>query len=305
MSNQLSFPPVIDSSMRSQFVSCPHSFFRRYIQGLQRPGNSVHLHFGGAFAAGLAAYRDAFYLKGCDTETSLAIGAAEITRFWGNAEFAHENKTLIRCIGALEAYSAHYPPATDHCVPLVHEGTIHTEFSFGLPLGIHHPETDEPLIYSGRFDMLGVLHGNSLCIEDDKTTTQLGQTWGQQWRLRAQFTGYAWGAAQYGHNIQGVVVRGISILRASYGHAEIIEQRPQWMIDKWRYQLNRDIHRMIEAWRYQRHAPTPADSWDQNLDSACSAYGSCAFLDLCSSPDPNRWLGDYEVVHYDPLGGTE
>jgi hypothetical protein len=141
--------------------------------------------------------------------------------------------------------------------------------------------------------MLGDMGGLKV-IEDDKTTSQLGPSWGTQWRLRGQFTGYAWGASEFGHRIEGIVVRGISILKTQYGHAEIIEQRPAWMIAAWKDQLLRDIHRMIACWR--------EGYWDQDLDTACSSYGGCQFLDLCTSATPDKWLPNYEARPFNPLG---
>ena len=301
----LTFPPVIDSSMRSEFISCPHSFFRRYIQGLQMPHRSIHLHFGSSFADGIAALRAAFYRDNLPLEDAMAVGAAAIVKAWGDfpEEVEGSAKSLYRCIGALDSYCAQYPPATDHVRPVIEQGAIHTEFNFAVPLPIRHPQTGEPLLYSGRFDMLGDMGGLKV-IEDDKTTSQLGPTWGTQWRLRAQFTGYAWGASEFGHRIDGIVVRGISILKTQYGHAEVIEQRPRWMIDRWKLQLERDIHRMIEMWKMFSLDYNPYE-WDQALDSACSAYGGCQFLDLCTSADPAKWLSQYETTHYDPLGATE
>lgn len=302
MTEPLSFPPVIDSSMRSEFVSCPHSFFRRYIQGLQQPHRSVHLHFGGAFADGLATFRRQFYLEQQPLPDAMAAAAGTIVKSWGTfpEETEGSAKSLYRCIGALEAYLSQYPPATDHVKPLLEQGILHTEFNFALPLPIKHPQTGEPLLYSGRFDMLGDMGGLKV-IEDDKTTSQLGPTWGTQWRLRGQFTGYAWGASEFGHRIDGVVVRGISILKTMYGHAEVIEQRPKWMIQSWLRQLYRDIHRMIACWREYADSGEAA-AFDQNLDSSCSAYGGCQFLDLCTSPNPDSWLSQYETQQYDPLG---
>lgn len=305
MDRPLTFPSVIDASMRAEFVSCPHSFFRRYIQSLQMPGRSVHLHFGGAFAAGIAAFREAFWLDHLTQDEALMAGMNAISKFWGHETFDHPSKTYERCIGALEAYVNQYPPATDHLIPLVENGKIHTEFNFAIPLKINHPETGEPLLYSGRFDMLGVLQGGTKVIEDDKTTSQLGPTWGQQWQLRAQFTGYAWGAEEYGHRIDGVVVRGISILKTMYGHAEVIEQRPKWMIRKWQDQLNRDIHRMIQLWQSFNDCGQNPDEWDRNLSDSCSSFGGCQFLTLCTSERPEKWLGNYGVQPYDPLGVQE
>lgn len=301
----MSFPPVIDSSMRSSFVACPHQFFRRYIQFLQQPHRSIHLHFGAAFADGISAFREAFYRDGMPTMDALGIGAKAIVKTWGDfpQEVEGSAKSLYRCVGALESYCHQYPPATDHVKPYIENGMIHTEFNFALPLPIKHPQTGEPILYAGRFDMLGDMGGLKV-IEDDKTTSQLGATWGTQWRLRGQFTGYVWGAQEYGHRIDGIVVRGISILKTQYGHAEVIEQRPMWMIDRWRLQMLKDVQRMIDCWRnYAQYGN--AYEWDQDLDSACSSYGGCQFLDVCTSPNPDQWLSQYEEIPYDPLGVAE
>ena len=163
----LTFPPVIDSSMRSEFISCPHSFFRRYIQGLQLPHRSIHLHFGSSFADGIAALRAAFYRDNLPLEDAMAVGAAAIVKAWGDfpEEVEGSAKSLYRCIGALDSYCAQYPPATDHVRPVIERGAIHTEFNFAVPLPIRHPQTGEPLLYSGRFDMLGDMGGLKV-IED-------------------------------------------------------------------------------------------------------------------------------------------
>lgn len=307
------FPPVIDNSMRATFTECPHAFFRRYLQDLRRPGQSVHLHFGGAFAAAMHALRQSFYAPatraGGDTQAALGAAFTAAAHFWGDAEFTHENKTYDRLIGAIEAYVAQYPLGTDHVKPLIgDDGSPSTEFNFALPLPINHPVSGEPILYSGRFDMLARM-GAGLYIEDDKTTGQLGQSWLSQWRMRAQFSGYVWGARQYGYHVEGAIVRGISILKKSYGHAEVIEMRPNWMIDRWYRQLLRDIHRMIGHWReacaLEVVGDDPALAWDQSLDSACSSYGGCAFLDLCSVKEPDKWLDQYEVWHFDPLATEE
>lgn len=293
------FPPIIDSSMRSEFIACPHSFYQRFILDRFRVDRAVHLHFGGAYAEGLKILREHYYSQESpysgNQEAALAAGCAAIVKFWGNFESPPNSvKTLDRCIGALEAYVAQYPLETDHIKPArSHDGKLMVEFSFALPLPIRHPLTEQPLLFSGRCDMLTSMDG-PLYLEDDKTAGQLGASWAKNWRLRAQFTGYAWGARAFGYDVQGVVIRGISILRSSYGHVEVIEQRPEWMIDRWYAQLLRDVNRMIQSW--QNH------EWDQNFDSACAAYGGCSYLDLCAAREPEKWLADYETRPYNPLG---
>lgn len=300
-----SFPSVIDSSMRGEFVACPQAFKNNYISHLRKKGRSIHLHFGGVFADGLAEWRRQIWDNGLSCDNALLAAARVMTAKWADyPDPDNSPKTFERCLGALEAYANQYPPGTDHVTPFTGEGQgldvklpAAVEFNFAWPLPIPHPETGEPILYSGRFDQLASM-GQSLFVEDDKTTSQLGPSWSNNWKLRAQFTGYVWGARKFGYNVQGAIVRGISILKSGYGHAEVIEARPQWMIDRWEAQLLRDINRMIDCWR--------TDQWDFNLDSACSAYGGCQYLNLCTSEHPARWIeAEYEIHHYDPLAAEQ
>lgn len=289
--------------MRSAFASCPRQFFWRYMQGRARSATSIHLHFGSCFAAGLATTREAFYGDGLDERAAIAAGAREITQRWGSFDDPHETKTFPRCLEALEAYFAEHPLALDHITPLkMDNGQLGVEFSAAVPLPIPHPETGEPILFSGRFDMLA-RYGALNFVHDDKTTTQLGPSWGRQWRMRGQFSGYKFLASEFGYRIDGISVRGISILKRGFGHAEVIEQRPDWQVREWHYQFCHDVSAMIDYWRASR--ASDFRSWPQNLDEACASYGGCPYQDLCSVEDPTPWLSNYEQVHYDPLAVQE
>jgi hypothetical protein len=155
------------------------------------------------------------------------------------------------------------------------------EFSFLEPLDIKHPETGDPLLYSGRMDML-CDYENMHLLEDDKTASQLGASWPRQWDLRSQFTGYAWGCGKAGIKIDGALIRGVSILKSKYDTLQAITYRPAWMIERWYEQLLRDAARMIKCWE--------EDKWDLNLDHACSEYGGCLFRSVCQMRDPTPLL---------------
>src|SRR6185312_3529476 len=110
------FPTFIDSNLRADFVSCPQSFFRRYIQNLRLEGPAPHLHFGGVFAKGLEQFRIAFYERGLSVREAMKIGAETIIRRWGGEENdppAGHNKTLAACLDAFLSYLIQYPPETD------------------------------------------------------------------------------------------------------------------------------------------------------------------------------------------------
>ena len=177
------------------------------------------------------------------------------------------------------------------------EGKRGIEFTFATPRPFDHPVTGEPLIYTGRSDMIGEM-GGGLYIEDDKTTSALGSSWTQQWDMRSQFTGYSWAARQSGLKISGIIIRGISILKTKYDHAQALTYRQDWMIDRWLQQTLRDLTRLEEMWK--------SGVFDYNLDESCNGYSGCLFRRVCLSEQPDVWLeADYERRVWDPLAHEE
>lgn len=297
------FPTFIDSTMREDFVSCPRQFYESHICHRKKRDTNVHLHFGTCFARGQETFRRAFWsekspLRGNVLECA-AKAATAIIAAWGEYDPEIETtKTLDRCIEALQSYIETYPPERDAITPYIVKGEPAVEPTFVIPIpGIIHPTTSEPILYTGRYDMLAQFAGSpGLFIEDDKTTTALGNSWLSNWKLRGQLTGYAWAAREYGLQISGIIVRGVAILKRDITHAQAIEQRPNWLIEKWVTQLQHDVERMIGCWK--------ADYWDYSFGHACTAYGGCAYLDLCSSQNPEIWHKDYVTRLWDPLQKT-
>lgn len=299
------FPTFIDSSMRADFVACPRMFYYRHILGLKPAGGKgPHTHFGACFAKGLEVFRRNFYGSAqLPFRESLALGAEAMIRAWGrdtpdpddtSSESAKKKNFAALC-DAYYSYFVQYPPDQDYIKPLIVNGEPAVEFTFAAPLpgGLKHPVSGEPLLYIGKFDMLAV-HGNGVFVDDEKTTSQLGPQWANGFKLRSQLTGYVWGAREYGYPVQGAVVRGLSILAKDIGHAMVIEQRPQYMIDRWKEQLIRDVERMLRCWE--------SGYWDFNLDGSCSSYGGCTFLQLDTVKDPLPWIETHYVVdRWDPM----
>lgn len=284
---RLPFPALIDSTIRADFVSCPHKCFFAYVKNLRLKASNIHLHFGGCFAKGLEVFRIAYYGDDAGYSESFARGCKAIILEWGNFEGpADHNKNLASCLVAFLEYFNQYPPHSDLIKPLITDNGPAVEFSFALPIpGILHPETHEPLLYAGRFDMLANFR-DAVFVNDEKTCSQLGPTWNAKWRLRAQLTGYYWAAKQFGYPVQGVIVRGVCILKKIITHQMVIEQRPNWDLDRWLEQLIHDVKRMIRCWE--------DDYWDYNLDDTCNSYRGCPYTTLCTSPNPEPW----EATHY-------
>ena len=288
------FPKLVDSTMRGAYKSCPQKFFREFLQGLAPKGMSEHLVFGASYARGLEVVRRLYYERGVTLDDALIEGIAGATIEWGNFEPPeHSPKQYTRMIGALVEYFEEHRPGTDWLKPHMRDGKACVEICFSLPIpDTAHPVTGDPILYGGRFDMIGEDHTH-LWVEDDKTAMQLGNQWLKQWELRGQLTGYCWAAKTFGFPVAGAIIRGLSILKTKYGHAQAIEYRNDWEIERWLYQLSRDVNAMIENWK--------EGYWDFALDSACASYGGCPMLPLCTKKDPEPWINQYyEVRRWDP-----
>lgn len=292
------FPVCFDNSMLTSYAACARKFQYEYLEHFTAPKTSIHLHAGSCFAKGLEVARQAFYIEGKPVEEAMLAGGNALLAEWGDYEPDDPDspKRLERMIQGLGAYFREYPPFTDHVQPWKDQtGTAMIEYSFAHPIEVNHPESGEPLLYTGRFDMVGDY--NSGCYAaDDKTTGQLGASWLKNWHLRSQFTGYTWALQQDGYPCQGAIVRGQSFLKTKFGFAEVLELRSSWMVEQWYEQMIRRIERIKELWE--------SGIWDQDLDSACASYGGCSFQRLCQVRDWHDWAeGEYVRLRWNPVLG--
>lgn len=314
------FPHTVDSTMLAAFRSCPQKMFRTYVQHWKPQSESVHLVAGGAFAKGLEVARRAFF-EGVATvanvtyddagtrhcrwtsapcepgavEFSIGLGLSAVVAAYGDFECPPDSaKSLERTAGAFEFYFDRYPLGADGMEPiLLPNGRRGIEFSFANPLDIRHPISGDPILYTGRADMISEFSGG-VYVVDDKTTSSLGASWSGQWELRSQFTGYVWAAKKANLHPAGAIVRGVSILKTKYDTQQALTYRTPYELERWEHQVHRDLERMIECWR--------AGWWDYNLDNACAEYGGCNLVRICKSPDPESWLPmHFEQRVWDPL----
>lgn len=298
-----SFPSVISNSIVTAYKSCPLKAFYSGIYKIRPKTGSVHLNAGKAYADGLDTFRQYYYSGALNFEDARMIGAEHIISSYGDFEppAGKENKSWRRTLGAYLYYLSTYPPESDVLRPAKINNKVASEFSFALPLHpeLLHPDTGEPILYTGRYDSIMEMGSPELLFAyDDKTTSSLGKTWAEQWNLRSQFTGYAWGAREYGINLQGTIIRGLAILKTQYNHAQAIVYHPEFHIERWLSSTIDTILSMIED--YKR------GYWDSNLADACVHYGKCDFYRLCESPNPEAWIEPYyEANTWNPLTGKD
>lgn len=289
------FPHAVDSTMLATFRSCPQKFYRQYMQHWKPKAESVHLVAGGAFASGIEVARRSFYEQGASREEAEAAGLHALLTHYGDFECPSDSaKSPERMAGALEFYFTNYPLGDDGMDPVrFANGKRGIEFSFATPLPITHPVSGDPILYTGRADMIAEF-ANGVYVVDEKTTSSLGATWSKQWEMRAQFTGYSWACKEMGLDPAGTIIRGVSILKTKYDTQQAITYRGQHEIDRWLEQTVRDIKRMQAMW---------TDNWyDYALDHACAEYGGCSMQRICKSTDPDTWLPMYfEQRVWDPL----
>lgn len=315
------FPQVIDSSMLSAFRACPYKAYLNYFEHWHPKFPSVHLVAGGAFAKGIEVARKCFYEQGQNQEDSKAEGLMALINDYGLFECpADSPKSLERVTGALEYYLSVYPLGADGAEPItMANGRRGIEFSFAEALDLRHPTSGDPILYSGRADMIAEFAGGTFNF-DEKTTTQLGAKWAQQWDLRSQFTSYCWAGRRVGMEMQGTIVRGVSILKNKYDTAQAITYRSEWELDRWEKLMYRQVNRMLDSWEESCYhiedscfdqdldgACTRAGNpWDRSTDSSCNDYGGCQFRAVCKAKNPYDVLEtDFSRRVWDPLKHKE
>ncbi len=294
-----SFPHVVDSTILNSFSVCPQLAYRTYFQHWKPQTESVHLVAGGAFASGIEEARRAFYERGLSAEDALEHGILALSRAYGSFVPPDSSaKTMLRMIGALEYYFHVFPLGQDGAEPIkMKSGTSGIEFRFAEPLPVNHPVTGDPIIFAGRADMLAHFAGGIYAF-DEKTTTALGASWTGKWEMRGQFTGYTWAAQQMGLELSGTIIRGISILKTKYDHAQAITNRAQFEVDRWFKQTCKNLERMIAMWE--------ADDYDYALGDACVSFSACPMTDVCKSQRPDDILKIYFAQKvWDPLERQE
>lgn len=234
----------------------------------------------------------------------LEEGFLTFTRLWGDYEPPPTvGKTFERTWAAVEEYFKQYPLTSDPIRPYSTDFTQGVEFKFGIPLPFTHPDTGDPLLFGGRADLLGY-YRDIPAIVDEKTTGALGASWADQWKMRGQFHGYVWAAREIGIPVKVVVIRGVAILKTKITTMEVIKMDfPEHMLNRWKRNMLSKIQNFINMYEYLRDNPdkTPEDILPMSFSDACISFGGCSFVDLCLSPDPSRWYGDFGVRNWNPL----
>jgi hypothetical protein len=275
--------------------ACNRKFELEFSENLAPDGRSVDLHFGGAVAQGMQSAREAYFVRGLPPAEAHNVGMNAALEYWagfpspeGHAK--NGNSLLL----ALDGYFQQWPLGTDPLrAVMLGESKAAVEVTFAHPiLEVEHPDGG-PLVYAGRYDMLGEIEGVPYIVDEKTTGRGFSAGWSQSWTLRNQFIGYTWAAQQEGFAVSNVLVRGIAVLKTKLDFTQAIVTIPNHLISRWYSQLTRDLARMVEQFR--------SGYFDLNLGDTCSSYGNCPFIPVCSAISPQEWFSMYSERNWNPL----
>lgn len=299
------FPTHMDSTMLACLGQCEQKFFNEFVLQIAPRAVSPDLHAGGAFAAGLETARREYYVHGRRPQQCIHTIFLTFAKFWGLYDpVDHQGKPhvkdFVNMFCALLDYFREYPFETDNLKPLILANSKPAvEFTFALPLEIAHPVTDEPVLLSGRCDMVGYYEG-VLRIIDEKTGKSLADA--AKWNMRGQFICYLWAARMYGFDVSGALVRNIAILKTEYKHLNAPIEYPNHVIEQWYESIHVRLARAIERWKQMVHRKEEWHKpWQKEFGEACEAYGMCQYMGLCRAKYPWEWYSDFERRVWNPL----
>lgn len=285
------FPELIDSTTLVTWRACARKGAYAHFDNLTL-SPSVDLHFGGALAAGLERARKDYFVGNIPARIAENNGLNAASDFWG--DFAgpdNHAKNWGSLLQALSGYFKMWPIDCDPVVPLVH-GSI--EFTFAIPTGVVRPDRNEPILYAGRFDLLGSLDGMPVIVDEKTTGRGFSSSWSEGWNLRNQFLLYIWACRQSGWpHMNQVFIRGVSVQKTKMDFTQAIATIPEFLLDRAHTQLLRDLERMKAQWL--------EGYFDYNFGDTCTAYGKCPFMELCTAQNPTEWYSMYQRRTWSPL----
>ncbi len=276
----LSFPLSVSNSSLTTFRSCEAKSLWSKFRNLEPNQINANLHSGSCFATALEAARRSFYIEGNDLQKARLDGIRALWLAWGTYEPGErEKKTWLTTTYAFIHYLKVWPFDEDYLEPWDFGQTRKgIEFDFAVPLPINHPETGEPILYTGRADMFAKFQ-SCPWVEDDKSTGSIGPSWAEQWALSSQMMGTTWVANEYGIPAPGAIIRVVSIQVKQNKDAEAIVPFSAQMLKKWHRTTLRTVEDMIRAWKEGYFRPA--------FNYTCNY---CEFPRLCEAVDPEKWL---------------
>ncbi len=262
------------------FATCPQKYHLRQVLGIQPAQKSKALAMGSCVSMALRAFRSGEGEKGArqafmDTWEK----EGKVLRLESHPDFPKDFRTVKRGIELIHEYIQKYPDDP--------ERTIEPEVAFEVPLFTEvenhvdgEPLNDTEVILRGRID--GVfIDGNDINIGEDKTTSQLGETFLPNLAGSLQIKIYLWAADQRGlFEVGGKKRTPRCLMNAMRVHPTefrfkrdiTIQSRPQLELAK--ENVINWIKRILAA---EKDGNFPLNDINNTI---CTMYGGCEYLPL-------------------------
>lgn len=285
---------IVDYTLLSLFATCPMKCKLRIVDNLVPIEKRAPLSYGGAWHKSMASWFEFF-------DVDKAVKA-----FTDNYKDIPEDdlRTTDRAIGLLKEYTKLHKeePFT----------VTYNERSFVKQVGeIEYKRYTfiggwflerEPITYAGRFDKI-LKWGTRIYVMEHKTTSRMGATYPNQFRLNMQVDGYHMLCKELMGSCQGVLIDAVRIAKTK-------PKKP--LTNFFRFTANRsktqlaageaNIVKIAKAVWYARKEP---ELFYQDKGS-CGDYGGCDYVDLCDNNFDKRIIRmRYRRSKWNPLLGKE
>lgn len=271
-----------DATSLSNYEKCPRYYQLVNLLGYQPKDKSVHLIFGGLYAAALEHYHKHLTEGMSVDEATRAVVLAVMFETWeydldedgdiirGSGkpwDSMHNLKTRETLIRSIVWYLDHFKNDETE-VYYNDEGVPAVEYSFALPL-------DNDIIWCGHIDRL-VTYGTDIYVMDQKTSgATISSRYFKQFTPDIQMSGYTYaGKVIFNLPVKGVIIDAAQIAVGFTRFERGFVHRTEDQLDEW---LDNSMLNILRA-----REDTSDNLFAMNRQS-CGNYGGCDFRDVCSA----------------------
>ena len=270
-----------DATSLSNYEKCPRYYQFVNLLGYQPKGKSVHLIFGGLYAAALEHYYKHLTEGMSVDDATIAVVRAAMVETWeyeldddgekilGSGkpwDSMHNTKTRETLIRSIVWYLDHFKK--DETVVVTTNGVPAVEYSFALPL-------DNDIVWCGHIDRL-VWYGDDGYVMDQKTSgSTITSRFFNQFTPDIQMSGYTYaGRVIFNLPVKGVIIDAAQIAVGFTRFERGFVHRTEDQLDQW---LDSSMQNILRA-----RQDTADNRFPMNRQS-CGNYGGCDFRDVCSA----------------------
>lgn len=270
-----------DSTSAGLAQTCLRKYYYKMICGWKPKYPSVHLLFGGLYAAAIEFYFKQTY-ENIDPEEALINTIQKVLiDSWehetddegnpiedtGEAKlFIHNAKTRENLVRTIIWYFEEF--ANDSALPArLQDGTPAVEHSFKIDIG-------DGILYSGHLDRLANYQDDFYFMDQKTTGIALSSHYFSQFDLSFQMSGYTFaGSMILGQPVKGGIIDAAQVLVGHSKYERSFTTRTKEQLDEWL----ETFHNLIET----VHRAVEINYFPMNL-SSCGNYGGCEFHKVCS-----------------------